>query len=91
MSRLFEPFIKIKAVRDKWIRPDSGDNNGDPPMNKFTNWIKEHKIYFSIWILIAYIAIWVSISLKIDISGKIDYKIEYKQPWVVENILSNKK
>jgi len=92
MKNSFKWLDKLKKFRDGYYaRVNTNGGNEDPPMHNIKQWFKENKIYFSIWLIIAYLAVWASISLKIDISGKIDYKIEYKQPWVVENILSNKK
>lgn len=90
MKNSFKIFNKLKEIIDGYKSRVNNIPSGDPPMNKFRTWIKENKIYFSIWLIIAYLAIWVSISLKVDISGEIKYEIKYKQPWVVEKILSNK-
>lgn len=91
MKNSFKIFNKLKEVIDGYRNKVGVPPNGDPPMNKFKQWMREHRIYFSIWLIIAYLVIWASISLKVDITGKIEYTIKYKQPWVTENILSNKK
>lgn len=61
--------------------------NGEPPMEKFRDWLKEHKLW-PVWILIFYLAIVFTNCSDIEFNLQIKYK--YDNPEMLKWKSSNK-